>query len=256
MKKTLCLLLTLAMILGLLAACGDTKDPEPNPAPDDSSTVVDGTETPDDSTEPVTDNTEVEEPDTTKAASLNDRLAYIIDDSRDIAYTESFPVETTNENGVLTLMELTEEDVTEYAVTYSPMNVHAYIIAILKPAEGKDDVVMAALENYKQNMVNSFEQYLPDQYEIAQNAEIFATEGYMGIVMSEESANEIQIIKDWLEDIDTIEIDESLAVDNNVDEPTISGNELEIDFSNVGAVPSVDGVEATDNPTVASNVTQ
>ena len=115
--------------------------------------------------------------------SSNKRLGEIIDKARPDEDTESFPAETDNENGGLDILGLTEEDVSEYAMAYSLMNVHAYGVAIIKPAEGKDEVVSSALKEYNDKMINNFENYLPDQLAIAENAIIEYQDGYYIFVM-------------------------------------------------------------------------
>ena len=115
--------------------------------------------------------------------SSNKRLGEIIDKARPDEDTESFPAETDNENGGLDIFGLTEEDVSEYAMAYSLMNVHAYGVAIIKPAEGKDEVVSSALKEYNDKMINNFENYLPDQLAIAENAIIEYQDGYYIFVM-------------------------------------------------------------------------
>lgn len=230
MKRFLCIALTLTMVLGALAGCGNTNnDPQPNTPPDSSAIVDDvntpeDTSTPDESSEPEVIPPSDEAPEIV-ATSVNDRVRIIIDRVRDIESKEAFPVEINNDNGVLDLLGLTEEDVAEYAITYSPMNVHAYMIAVIKPAEAKDDVVTAALKEYHQATIKSFEQYLPDQLEIASNAAIFADAGYLGIVMCENSAEVEKNLITGLEGIEEIKIDESKATSaDNTDttEPTES----------------------------------
>lgn len=115
--------------------------------------------------------------------SSNKRLGEIIDKARPDEDTKNFPAQTDNENGGLDILGLTEEDVSEYAMAYSLMNVHAYEVAIIKPAEGKDEVVSSALKEYNDKMINNFENYLPDQLAIAENAIIEYQDGYYIFVM-------------------------------------------------------------------------
>ena len=57
-----------------------------------------------------------------------------------------------------------------YAFSISLMNVRAYAIGVFKPAEGKTDAVMAALEEYVSLQQQAFDQYLEDQYAVAKGA--------------------------------------------------------------------------------------
>lgn len=58
----------------------------------------------------------------------------------------------------------------EYALSISLMNVHAYGVGIFLPAAGKADAVKQAAETYVAAQVKAQQNYLPDQYEIAKSA--------------------------------------------------------------------------------------
>lgn len=73
---------------------------------------------------------------------------------------------------VLPLVGITDEIAADYAVSASMMNTQSYGVAIVKPAEGQTDAVKAALEDFVQAQQQSFEQYLPDQYEVAKAATV------------------------------------------------------------------------------------
>lgn len=218
MKKLISLVLAFTMILSL-AACGqDNNVDDPNKNNPDSN-VIDNQEDLDNELPPVEDddNSEdiVDEPEDTTIAtvgSLNERLAYIIDNSRtDQSAVEAFPSSISNRDGVLDLLAIGEENVSEFSVAFSMMSVHAYMVAVIKPVEGKEELVKQALETYKESTIKSFEQYLPDQLEIAQNAIVFDEYGYIGLVMCGEQDEVKKNIVSYLEHIEDIAIDESLA---------------------------------------------
>ena len=50
------------------------------------------------------------------------------------------------------------------------MNVHAYSIVLVKPAEGHEQAVVDALNGYVTQKQAEFERYLADQYEVAKAA--------------------------------------------------------------------------------------
>ena len=50
------------------------------------------------------------------------------------------------------------------------MNVQAYTIAIVKPADGKKDAVLKYFSDYQALQESNFNMYLEDQYEIAKSA--------------------------------------------------------------------------------------
>ena len=64
-------------------------------------------------------------------------------------------------------MGLKQEDMTAFGISMSMMNVQAYGIAAVMPAEGKEEAVTQALQGYIDQQKAAFENYLADQYEIA-----------------------------------------------------------------------------------------
>lgn len=84
-------------------------------------------------------------------------------------------------------MGLTQEDMTAFAISTSMMNVKAYGIAAVMPAEGKEEAVTEALQGYIDRQQQSFETYLADQYEVAKNARLETLEdGTVLMVMCED----------------------------------------------------------------------
>lgn len=73
---------------------------------------------------------------------------------------------------VLPLLGITDEIAADYAVSASMMMNQSYGVAIVKPAEGQTDAVKAALEDFVQAQQQTFENYLPDQYEVAKAATV------------------------------------------------------------------------------------
>lgn len=75
-------------------------------------------------------------------------------------------------NMLFPLLNLEEGDYTDFAASVSGMMVQSYAIAIVKPAEGKQQAVFDAMDAYVQSQMQSMEHYLEDQYEIAASAHI------------------------------------------------------------------------------------
>ena len=73
---------------------------------------------------------------------------------------------------ILETLGLTQEDMSAFAISASMMNVKAYGIAAVMPAEGKEEAVTQALQGYIDRQQQSFETYLVDQYEVAKNARL------------------------------------------------------------------------------------
>lgn len=71
---------------------------------------------------------------------------------------------------ILESMGLKEEDMTAFGVSGSMMNVKAYGIAAVMPAEGKEEAVKEGLQGFIDRQKSSFETYLADQYAVAESA--------------------------------------------------------------------------------------
>lgn len=88
---------------------------------------------------------------------------------------------------ILENLGLLVEDMQAFGVSSSVMNVKAYGIAAVMPAEGKAESVTSALQGYIDAQKSSFEQYLVDQYEIANSAKLETLEdGTILMVMCED----------------------------------------------------------------------
>jgi len=87
---------------------------------------------------------------------------------------------------LLEYMGLSDENMIAFAASTSMMNVKAYGIAAVMPAPGWEQNVTAALQNFIDRQIMSFEFYLPDQREIAKNARLEAlSDGTILLVMTE-----------------------------------------------------------------------
>lgn len=64
------------------------------------------------------------------------------------------------------------EDLEDYAISASLMNISVYNITILKPVKGKEEAAVKALEAYRTLQQQAFEHYLPDQYRITLDARV------------------------------------------------------------------------------------
>ena len=172
MKKTriLSLLLVAAMCLALCACAGE-KTPDADPSQD----------------------------------PVERDYVQIITDAR--GEGETTPIMTTDTEDdptekemTFALLGFTPEDTEGYGVSISLMNVRAYAIVAVKPAEGKEDTVREGLENYIEAQKGSFEFYLEDQYEIASNAKLETLDdGTMVLVMCEGQDGVFESIKAALE---------------------------------------------------------
>ena len=72
----------------------------------------------------------------------------------------------------LEALGLKESEVDAFGASVSVINTQAYAIAAVQPAQGKESAVQEALQGYIERQQSSFEFYLPDQYQVAQNAKL------------------------------------------------------------------------------------
>lgn len=105
-----------------------------------------------------------------------------------------------NANLIFSLLGVSAEDMSAFALSVSLMNVKAYAIAAIYPAAGKEDTVLEGLHSFVDSQKQSFEQYLPDQYEIAKNTRLETLEdGTALLVMCENQDPVFDAIRDAIE---------------------------------------------------------
>ena len=207
MKRFAALSLSLLMLVGVFAGCSgedDKTDPSDSPTP-----VV----TPSDTPEPSPDTTPSDNPDTTPGDTPNttpgdegtDPVAQAYADAitaaRDEEINSAYPVMTSDaDEYTLSMLGLTAEDMESYALSISLMNVKAYGIAAIKPAEGKEQTVVDGLNSFVELQQQNFEQYLVDQYEIAKAAKVETlSDGTVLLVMCEDAETVFESIKTAIE---------------------------------------------------------
>lgn len=179
MKKLLAMGLALSLTFAL-AGCGGNTPANPSDAP----------------SEPPAVSLTPEEQSSAYADAING--------ARDEEMNTYYPAETTVtddlSNMILPMLGVTAEDMESFAIAVSAMNVKAYGIALIKPAEGKEDTVKQGLEAFVENQKASFEHYLEDQFEIAQNAKVeVLSDGTVALVMCENQDGVLDSIKTALE---------------------------------------------------------
>lgn len=101
---------------------------------------------------------------------------------------------------VLMMLGLEEEDMSAFALAISPVNVQAYGIAAIYPAQGKEDDVLEALNGFIDNQKESFQQYLEEEYETASNTRLETLEdGTILMVMVKDQDTVFDAIRDAVE---------------------------------------------------------
>lgn len=101
---------------------------------------------------------------------------------------------------ILESLGLSQEDMTAFGISMSMMNVQAYGIAAVMPADGKTDVVTQALQGFIDQQKANFETYLADQYEVASAARLETLEdGTVLMVMCQDQDTVFDAIRSALE---------------------------------------------------------
>ena len=102
----------------------------------------------------------------------------------------SYPVMTQKDDIpelMFTFLGFDADDAEALALSVSLVNIKAYGIVLVKPAEGKEEIVQAGLQSFIDNQRQSFENYLPDQYAIAESARLETLkDGSLLMIMSPE----------------------------------------------------------------------
>lgn len=123
-----------------------------------------------------------------------------IEAARDGEMNEAIPVITASSDQladfVLPMLGITDDNAAAYAVSVSPINIKAYGLAAIMPAEGKDDEVLEGINQFVSQQKSNFENYLADQYQIASDTEVVTLDdGTILLVMSENHDTIINSIK-------------------------------------------------------------
>ena len=111
---------------------------------------------------------------------LEKLYAKAITDARDDELNSAFPVMLGSEESedevvaemLHELLGFKADDAEAYAMSISLMNVKAYGIVVVKPADGRAEAVKDGLQGFIDQQCQGFELYLADQYEIAKNARL------------------------------------------------------------------------------------
>ena len=101
---------------------------------------------------------------------------------------------------LLETLGLAQDDMTAFGISASLMNVQAYGIAAVMPAEGKADAVTEALQGYIDQQKSNFENYLADQYDVASSARLETlSDGTVLMVMCSDQDTVFDAIKAAIE---------------------------------------------------------
>ena len=167
-------LLSLTLTLALLAGCGGGGEPESSPSPSPA------------------------------PQGLAETYRAAIEGARDQELNDAYPVITDLEDEqnlpYLDLLGLDPADCEAAALSVSLMNVKAYGIAAVRPAEGKGDKVYEDLKGFIGRQMQSFQQYLADQYDVASHTRLETlTDGTVLLVMCENQDEVFNAIRSAVE---------------------------------------------------------
>ena len=96
----------------------------------------------------------------------------------------------------LNLVGLNKEDVEEYVITTPAFIISSQCYMIVKPAQGKEDKVKEALDNYFKTEENKWSTYLPAEYEIIKNRKFEKIGDYLVYVVSTDNDKVLETIKE------------------------------------------------------------
>ena len=184
MKKILALLLTGLLAVGLTACGGGEGSSSSSTSAESSSSV---------SSESTSASSESSEDASAAAVDLDALIEQI--------QTEvEIPSLTPADDELLqTIYGIDPADVEDYAGGFSMMNVHAADVMIVKAKPDTADAVRAGLESRIEAQKRAFENYLPDQYEAANSAEVEQYGDYLVLVILADEADTVRgIIADAL----------------------------------------------------------
>ena len=127
-----------------------------------------------------------------------------IESARDRSTNEAYPlIDDADDDAAQTtfdLLNLSDKDMTAYAVSVSLTDGKAYAVAAIYPAAGKKDAVLESLRRFVSNRQQTFKEEQPDQYEIAVNTRLETLEdGTVLLVMCDNQDALFDAIRDTVE---------------------------------------------------------
>ena len=127
-----------------------------------------------------------------------------IENARDAETNDAMPVLTSAADEQMPLyfdlLGLNADDMDAFALSASLMNVRAYGIAAVYPADGRETAVKEGLEGFIDRQMQSFEQYLADQYDVASKARLeILTDGTVLLVMCQDQDTVYDAIRETIE---------------------------------------------------------
>ena len=119
-------------------------------------------------------------------------------------------VRTIVENNEVTMPEIADDtiaesifylnldDVEEYSIEFSMVNVSSDNVALVKAKDGKTEDIKKSLKKRLEDVRSQFQYYLPDQFEKVENAQIYVKGNYVLLAIVNDSEKAIDILNENL----------------------------------------------------------
>ena len=111
-------------------------------------------------------------------------------------YQTLFSGLTVVQDEMLNIVGLTKEDLSEYVITIPSFIVSSQCYMVVKPAEGKEDKVKEALDNYFTKEEQKWSTYLPAEYEIIKNRKFEKIGKYLVYIVSTDNNKVLETINE------------------------------------------------------------
>ena len=127
-----------------------------------------------------------------KETELNGLLIYVVTNNNEKVYETIINTKDhlfgmlmdVNDEMLTQMFNINKEDVEEYLISIPMMMVQSNMYLIVKPVEGKENVVKEALDTYMENGEKEGANYLPDQKEMFENRLEKEYGGYLIYIVS------------------------------------------------------------------------
>lgn len=118
------------------------------------------------------------------ASNDNDSVISKVKESKAPLFSmlDEVPSETIND-----LLNIISDDYEEISMGMPSIVVKSNMYIVVKPNEGKEEVVKAAINNYMASLENQWKNYLPDQYELVKNRKEGKIGDYLVYIISDDN---------------------------------------------------------------------
>lgn len=155
----------------------------------------------------------------------NKHLGDVIDFARSPVDVSNYPAilhkDQQGASDAFRMLGIADTDLSEFAIGMTPMTDRAYSVMVLKPADGKEEVVRAGLDKLKEDTDKLFIEKLPDQSEVAKSSVISNIGDYIVFVM----CNDYSEVSTSIENALTNQNELNQYIDVNAESFVVIGDE-------------------------------